>query len=300
LEKVIIEAFSGFFLRSSQFADMLLGSPNSRNGFALSPNNTEDNAMRNIKLIATDLDNTLLRRDKTISGYTKSVLRRVHERGILLAFATSRSEMASRRFSQVITPDIFISNGGALARANGKTLHSAPVDPVAVGAIISACLENENVRQITVESDEGYFSSKPIDTSWSGWVDYAHSIFADFTKPIEFGNVYKLTIDFACESAAREMAESVPATTMFNFADETWHQFHSPKASKSEALKRIGFELSEIAAFGDDRNDVEMLRLCGIGVAMSNAVDECKEVADYVCGDCDFDGVARWLEENLL
>ena len=57
---------------------------------------------------------------------------------------------------------------------------------------------------------------------------------------------------------------------------------------------------SNIAAFGDDYNDVEMLRECGIGVAVANAIDEAKAAADYICGDCDDDGTARWLEEHVL
>ncbi|BBB89727.1 MAG TPA: HAD hydrolase family protein [Methylomusa anaerophila] len=55
-----------------------------------------------------------------------------------------------------------------------------------------------------------------------------------------------------------------------------------------------------VAAFGEDYNDVEMLRECGISVAVSTAIDEVKAVADDICGDCDEDGVARWLEENVL
>jgi hydroxymethylpyrimidine pyrophosphatase-like HAD family hydrolase len=74
--------------------------------------------------------------------------------------------------------------------------------------------------------------------------------------------------------------------------------------TKASGIKYIAdyfsISLSEVAAFGDDYNDVDMLRECGAGVAMSNAIDECKAAADYICGDCDDDGVARWLEENVL
>jgi hydroxymethylpyrimidine pyrophosphatase-like HAD family hydrolase len=75
-------------------------------------------------------------------------------------------------------------------------------------------------------------------------------------------------------------------------------------ARKQNAIKEIakhfGLTLFEIAAFGDDYNDIEMLRECGFGVAVANAIDEVKAAANYVCGDCDNDGVAKWLEENLL
>ena len=77
--------------------------------------------MADIKMIVTDLDNTLLRRDKTISNYTIDVFKRVHECGVLTAFATARdfrfvTEHISPLFD--ITPDILIADNGALARHN--------------------------------------------------------------------------------------------------------------------------------------------------------------------------------------
>ena len=75
-------------------------------------------------------------------------------------------------------------------------------------------------------------------------------------------------------------------------------------ATKANAAKYLSdyfsVPLVNVAAFGDDYNDVEMLRECGVGVAVANSIDEVKAIADYVCGDCDEDGVARWLEENVL
>lgn len=54
--------------------------------------------------------------------------------------------------------------------------------------------------------------------------------------------------------------------------------------------------MKNVIAFGDDHNDIEMLRECGVGVAVANAIDEAKAVADYICDTSDNDGLARWLE----
>ena len=62
----------------------------------------------------------------------------------------------------------------------------------------------------------------------------------------------------------------------------------------------LGIEPAEVAAFGDDYSDVKMIAACGFGVAMSNAIDEVKAVADYICGSNDEGGAARWIEENIL
>ena len=75
-------------------------------------------------------------------------------------------------------------------------------------------------------------------------------------------------------------------------------------ATKYNAIKILvdnyGYTLNEIVAFGDDYNDVEMLRECGIGVAMTNAIEEAKAVADYICESNNDDGVAKWIEERIL
>ena len=78
--------------------------------------------MTNIRMVVTDLDNTLLRRDKTISGYTVDIFRRVRECGVLVAFATARDfRYVTERISPLINivPDILVAHNGALARYNG-------------------------------------------------------------------------------------------------------------------------------------------------------------------------------------
>lgn len=76
------------------------------------------------------------------------------------------------------------------------------------------------------------------------------------------------------------------------------------KAQKMRAVKEIAahYQITpeEIVAFGDDYNDMEMLQGCGIGVAMENAIDDVKRLADEVCADNDADGVAGWLEQHIL
>lgn len=57
--------------------------------------------------------------------------------------------------------------------------------------------------------------------------------------------------------------------------------------------------LDDIAAFGDDKNDMDMLRLCGREIAVANAIPELLGIADEVTLSNDEDGVAKWIEQNL-
>ena len=61
-----------------------------------------------------------------------------------------------------------------------------------------------------------------------------------------------------------------------------------------------GFETDSIIAFGDDYADIGMLELCGIGVGMGNAIDEVKERADIIIGSNDEDGIADFIENEIL
>ena len=75
-------------------------------------------------------------------------------------------------------------------------------------------------------------------------------------------------------------------------------------ATKSKAAASLvqfwDIASSEILAFGDDLNDIDMLSYAGIGVAMGNALDEVKAAANYICLSNDEDGVAHWIEEFIL
>ena len=76
------------------------------------------------------------------------------------------------------------------------------------------------------------------------------------------------------------------------------------KSDKETALKTLvehnGIDLSDVIAFGDDINDLGMLKLAGTAVAVSNAIDEVKAVADHITESNDQDGVAKFLDRIIL
>ncbi|MBO5346634.1 MAG: HAD hydrolase family protein, partial [Lachnospiraceae bacterium] len=80
-----------------------------------------------------------------------------------------------------------------------------------------------------------------------------------------------------------------------------WYKFTKKDATKEKAILEMcgqcDLQTEEIIAFGDDFADIGMLQLCGTGIAMGNAIEEVKAVADRVIGSNDEDGIARYLEE---
>lgn len=100
------------------------------------------------------------------------------------------------------------------------------------------------------------------------------------------------------------MKAVLPDCDCLRHTEVDWCKITKSSATKENALAELcrasGLSLAEIAAFGDDTPDIGMLRLCGLGVAMGNAVPAVKEAADVVIGTNDGDGIALWLEARLL
>ena len=261
---------------------------------------------KDIRLIAVDLDNTLLRRDKSISDFTKSVFTQCREKGIVIAFATARSEKASEQFMRQIVPDVIISNSGALARRGAETLYLASIPNVTAQKLVHYCVGSPEILQITLDSGNGYFNSLKFDSdSANPSHDYSHAITIDFAEQIDFGDVYKIVVRADDRQVMRNIAAFFPSVGVLSFTeDKVWHMLHSPAATKGQALcavaDALNISIENVVAFGDDINDIEMLQNAGAGVAMSNAIEDVAAVADYICGDCDEDGVANWLAANVL
>lgn len=85
------------------------------------------------------------------------------------------------------------------------------------------------------------------------------------------------------------------------FSDGDWYKFTKSGITKEKAILAVceacHADVSEIIAFGDDYADIGMLKLCGVGVAMDNAVQEVKDIADDITLSNEEDGVAAYLEK---
>lgn len=253
-----------------------------------------------IRFIVTDLDGTLLRSDKTISERTLRAFERCRAKGIIIGAATARSENSARKYLDMLAPDIIISNGGATARCFGEIVCKNMLDPQTVSGIIGMCKRFQPDGEITVEAEDGYYwnyKEKPPADS-----DYAYALYSDF---LDFEHsAYKITAELENEEDMHRIAAAFPSCGCLSFTGEIWRRFAVKGADKVSALKkiseRLGISAENIAAFGDDHNDVEMLEYCGIGVAMGNAADEAKRAANVICGTNDSDGLAEFIEQKIL
>ena len=260
--------------------------------------------MRNIKLIVLDLDGTLLKSDKTVSVVTIDALEQARRAGIKIAFASARSEKAMLPYISAVKPDAVISNGGALAKAGGVEVFNCQLPAESVRHIIKRCFAlSDGNCEITIESDHGYFWNYKPDTDLSYMGDNRAAViyndFRDFNYP-----AYKVTAEVEREQDARDIAAEIPDCETLSFRGEIWRRFARKAATKVNAIEHIcghfGVSRESAAAFGDDLNDLGMIEYCGMGVAMGNALPEVKAAARFVTGTNDEDGVARFIEREIL
>jgi len=248
-------------------------------------------------LIAVDLDGTLLREDKTISNYTLNVLSRCREAGIKVVCATGRGGSI-----QKLTPtglfDGIVRANGALAEADGVNTHSKLVPYEIARPFLVAC-DKHGLRMSSQIGDKDYSNFRLTDV-WDFFNEDDFEIvdFATHDKDAE-----KIFSDYATQDEVDIMTRLLPKELSLVAARDGIVMIMHKDANKASGLAALathwGIAQEEIAAFGDDFNDIDMLRYAGVGIAMGNALDEVKVIADFVCGTNEDDGIAKWILGNI-
>lgn len=252
-------------------------------------------------LICLDLDNTLLRSDRTISDYTLDVLARCQACGALVAFCTARGESNARTLIAAAQPDVVISSGGALIRLHGAVIHSRMFTAEQTHALIEAGRRIAGADcEITVDAPDAYYWNYKVDPliADSAWGDTIYTDYSDFAIP-----ALKICVELPRTDMAEHVAAAVPDCDYSKFSDSDWHKFTPTGATKGDAIhelcRHIGILPAQAIAFGDDLGDMDMFGACGLGVAMGNALPEVKAKADDVADTNDNDGMAKYLERLL-
>lgn len=253
----------------------------------------------NIKMILTDLDHTLLRSDGSISDYTKKILKKCQDCGILIVIATARNWIGAERYIDEIQPDYEITTDGTLIHQRGKQIYSCSMDINDANQIVQDLLkQNPNTEMTVAVGRLVYWNSYHISES-----EKLHkAVFNDYKEPLS-GQINKILAELFDSNKAEEIAKNNHCRLQ-SYRGENWYAFLPEKSGKIQAIHELKnllhISLNEIVSFGDDINDMEMLQICGTGVAVSNAVADVKAVADCVTLSNDEDGVADWIEKNIV
>ena len=251
-----------------------------------------------IQMIVTDLDCTLLRSDKTLSEETVRILRQCQARGIKVVFATARPKRTVIPYFDQVQADAVIAHNGAVIHVGEQTIHHCGIASEIKNDILLSISRDYPEVRLSVEINDILYANFDVTSLWNG-IQQKMTDFTDLPDlPAE-----KIIIKVSSMEAMDRYTSYLPEDLYIEMNEELGLIMHVD-ATKHAAVARLAdyfhCSLNETVAFGDNFNDVGMVRRCGIGVAVANALDEVKAAADEICGSNDNDGVARWLEANLL
>ncbi len=255
--------------------------------------------MENISIILSDLDGTLFRNDKSISDFTKETIRQAQAKGLLFGICTARAKVNAVKFLEGIEPDIFITNGGGIVYYRDKKIYNCEFTVEEIRKLIDAAFEVFGKDVIlSADNEHALYSNSREELGDKFWTFNDFSDFRETCMKMCIQSLDKEKIEKVASVIGLENVDYLP------FSDIPWYKLSKKAATKERAIEELCHHLnitsSKIAAFGDDFNDLGMLSLCGKGIAMENAIDEVKKAADSVCASNENDGVAKWIEKNLL
>lgn len=269
--------------------------------------------MNKIRLVAIDLDDTLLRDDLTISPHTQDVLKRVREMGIAMTLATGRMFPAAKPYAEMLGFDIpLITYQGALVKNafSGEVVYYRPLSEEVARRVI-AFGRAKNV-QVNYYLDDRLYVERitPEGEHYSSLAGVPFNQVPDLERLLVEGPPTKLLV--IAEEAMidsylaelREILEREGLEAHLTRSKPRYLEVSHPEATKGFALRELAARLKvkreEVMAFGDSFNDLEMLEFAGIGVAVANARPEVRRCARYVTSSNNDDGVAEALERFIL
>ena len=253
----------------------------------------------NTKMILTDLDGTLICSDGSISEHTKEILKRCQNCGIYIAIATGRCWIEAEHYIEEIQPDYEITTDGTLIHRHGEEIYSRNFEMEDTNRIIQDLLAWDATTELFVAAGQQVFwNSEHISES-----EKLHrAIFNDYREPLSC-RANKIVALLPTHEIAEQIAERNHCRLQ-SYRGENWYAFLPENAGKVQAIQELAeilhISLNEIVAFGDDKNDIEMLQICGMGVAVANAISDVKDIADDVTLSNDEDGVAEWITKHVM
>jgi len=252
------------------------------------------------KMIVTDLDRTLLRSDKTISAFSAEVLRECQRRGIIVAFATARPKRVVTDFLAVVPADAVIYHNGAVIHIGGELFASYGIDAAITWEILHLYSREYPNLRLSVEIDDVLYANFDVSAIWSN----VSAIQTDFTDKLPNKSADKILVSASSMEEVEAFTQHLPDHLYMELSEHTVGMIMHRDVTKQTAVRALadhyGIGMEEVAAFGDDYNDIGMLRACGAGIAVENALDEVKAAADFICPNNDEDGVAKWIEAHVL
>lgn len=243
------------------------------------------------RAVIVDFDRTLLHTDKTISDFAVQTLQACREAGVRLFAATARPQRTITDYCRQIAFDAFTTLNGART-VTPDAIFENPIPGDEAEAILTQ-LSRVPGTVISAETGNGFYANTDIPV-------WAPTVMDDIQALPRREKIYKVLASHP-EIPADEIPVSLPEDTYSSVAERKLLQVMSRSATKWNGVRKMleayGISPAQAVYFGDDNDDMEPIRNCGCGVAVSNALDCVREIADHITVSNDEDGVAVFLSQ---
>lgn len=261
------------------------------------------------RLIAVDVDGTLLDDNDRITSGTRMALKKAVENGTVLTICTGRPVQSARPLVEELGIDApFITYNGAMVvkGLSGDIMYEQCLRPDDASMIYG--LGQEYGTTVVVWSKNRLFANRLDDRAYAygrqaktqpELMKDPEKVFSDGATKILWYDSVKRVMQFQQQAGSR-----LDSNVNYHTSKPFYLEFVHSEASKAIALEHLGanygINREEMIAVGDGHNDISMIKYAGLGVAMANAPDEVKQVADYITLSNNEDGLANVIEKFIF
>jgi len=273
--------------------------------------------MKHIRLVASDLDGTLLNQNKEITPRLFDALKELDALGIYFVPSTGRpfGTVPQAIKELPFLKYVITSNGAAIYdAAEGKNIIENYLTPEAVDAVMEIARELPVITEYFI-GGKAYIAKNIYDDLTPFDLTESHAFYIKNSRtPVEdFWNEMKqnntvlenINLVFKDMELRKETWDRLKALGLASVTAATTKNIEitSLYATKAQALEKLcevlGLERENVLAMGDGDNDMPMIEFAGIGVAMANGEEHIKEAADIIADDCNDFGAAKILEQII-
>lgn len=266
------------------------------------------------KLVAIDMDGTLLNNENQVSNRTNEAIIKAKEKGVHIVLSTGRILKSALYYSKKLQLNnpIISCNGAIIVDETGKIIYKKPIDSNMIKDMIKLSTEDNIYCHFY---DETKFYSKMRVQEVLDFYNEGNSelnIEVEVFKDIEdiVGkkdlNIYKFLFIDEDLDKLKKFRGKLSKLNNINISSSWTNNVEAmaTNVSKGEALRELckilDINPEESIAIGDSENDLSMLNFAGLGVAMGNGEEKIKKEADYITDSNDNDGVAKVIEKFIL
>lgn len=253
------------------------------------------------KIVFFDIDGTLVNEEKNIPTSAKNAIKTLKKNDIFVAIATGRAPFMFENIRRELEIESYVSFNGQYVVFEGKTIYENPINRKPLKKLYQASKKNNHPmvfmcdKDMRATTDNHPYIKQSLASLKLKYPQTDENYFQD-------RHIYQALL--FCEQGEEESLLSKHSE--LNFI--RWHDFSCDVlpggGSKAVGIEKImeasGLSKEHSFAFGDGFNDIEMLQEIGTGIAMGNAVEYLKQVADHVTAPVDEDGILRALQHFRL